>query len=725
LNTGLALKSNISDVSRTIADIASSLDGKLSVSDCHAILKDYALNDDLNYLLSNKVNKEEIRALTDNRVGLQDFRREVDRMDDKLTDFYNETQRKFSSLATQRDFQNLTSMVESKVSVSQLNTELELKADKQTVEKALNKKINRSDMDSILAKKADLGEMQTIFEAIERKMSSGFLDRFTQLIEDKADKNEISLLASTIASKADKTDLEYFASSLSSVKVECEYRLGSFDKKLEATRNDIESTRQFLTGAINKKAEAKELERLAQLVSNKVDIDFIEENSLQLRRELADQAEDLKGEILEYKRNVDNNVTERAERSENFYSKITDDVYKLSDQIKNVLEMTRNDREQNMSYTKEVSSIIKKEVNQASDRFGDDLQGLRKEIGELYSKKLDKKEWNEARSKLLAQLDGKVDLLEVQDALNTCQADLSSRFIEYKEEIKNLIRNHDSDIYGLLSKKANISDINSILANKADSNTVNAVLAQKVDGQEVEELKRKIDVVMKSNNEKATFREIEVQSLHQKKQLEDLQRDMVLKANIKDVCTLLDTKSNIDDVNKALLEIHKELDSKIIRDELATIVNDQALINESLCTENIVGRWAWKSGEVKSGSMVPWEIQLTNTLPDNFLWEKDKGSILTVAPGLYEITFGFFAKKKPTVQLMVNGEPIMSAVNTSSYVIHHSSGKMKDVNVSKHPSGNITGLTLIDFIVLPARARISVAYTGDIGGEGFLGLKRL
>jgi len=34
-------------------------------------------------------------------------------------------------------------------------------------------------------------------------------------------------------------------------------------------------------------------------------------------------------------------------------------------------------------------------------------------------------------------------------------------------------------------------------------------------------------------------------------------------------------------------------------------------------------------------------------------------------------------------------------------------------------------LTLIDFIVLPAKARISVAYTGEAGGEGFLGLKRL
>ena len=36
----------------------------------------------------------------------------------------------------------------------------------------------------------------------------------------------------------------------------------------------------------------------------------------------------------------------------------------------------------------------------------------------------------------------------------------------------------------------------------------------------------------------------------------------MLKANIKDVCTLLDTKPNIENVNKALTQIHKELDIK-------------------------------------------------------------------------------------------------------------------------------------------------------------------
>ena len=46
---------------------------------------------------------------------------------------------------------------------------------------------------------------------------------------------------------------------------------------------------------------------------------------------------------------------------------------------------------------------------------------------------------------------------------------------------------------------------------------------------------------------------------------------------------------------------------------------------------------------------MPWEIQSINTLPDNFLWEKDKTSILVVAPGLYQMYFGFYSKKKPAI----------------------------------------------------------------------------
>jgi hypothetical protein len=66
---------------------------------------------------------------------------------------------------------------------------------------------------------------------------------------------------------------------------------------------------------------------------------------------------------------------------------------------------------------------------------------------------------------------------------------------------------------------------------------------------------------------------------------------------------------------------------------------------------------------------VPWNIQSINTLTENFLWDKDKPNIIVVAPGIYEVTFGFFAKKKPKIDILVNGEVIINAVNNSRYLI--------------------------------------------------------
>ena len=46
----------------------------------------------------------------------------------------------------------------------------------------------------------------------------------------------------------------------------------------------------------------------------------------------------------------------------------------------------------------------------------------------------------------------------------------------------------------------------------------------------------------------------------------------------------------IEDINKAFSEFTKELEAKANHEDLNSIVNDQAMINESLCTENIIGR---------------------------------------------------------------------------------------------------------------------------------------
>ena len=65
---------------------------------------------------------------------------------------------------------------------------------------------------------------------------------------------------------------------------------------------------------------------------------------------------------------------------------------------------------------------------------------------------------------------------------------------------------------------------------------------------------------------------------------------------------------------------------------MTTHVGSRSLKNSSLT------RFPSSIGDLKAGSIVPWELQVINTLPDNFLWEKDKTSILVCSPGLYEVT---------------------------------------------------------------------------------------
>ena len=97
---------------------------------------------------------------------------------------------------------------------------------------------------------------------------------------------------------------------------------------------------------------------------------------------------------------------------------------------------------------------------------------------------------------------------------------------------------------------------------------------------------------------------------------------------------------------------------------------------------------------------------------------------MTVAPGLYELAFGFYSKKQPQVQIHLNGEPLM-AVSKAQSVTDLGGKENRVSNAGKHSAGNVTGLTLLDFIALPARARLSLTFLGETHGEGFFSLRKL
>ena len=210
------------------------------------------------------------------------------------------------------------------------------------------------------------------------------------------------------------------------------------------------------------------------------------------------------------------------------------------------------------------------------------------------------------------------------------------------------------------------------------------------------------------------------------------------KASIKDVCVLLDQKANIKDVNEALqLSSKRNLENE---PAFAALRRELSSVQEAVSAELAAGRWIWSSGRTLPDRAVPWNIECINTASDNMLWKQDAPDITTVMPGLYELTLGFFAETDPDLQLLVNGEPVLfnSAATTHHLQQHHQHSARphkalagvaplakRGLQRARHSAGNVTGYTAVDFVALPARARITLLFQGELGAQGFFGLRKL
>ena len=90
--------------------------------------------------------------------------------------------------------------------------------------------------------------------------------------------------------------------------------------------------------------------------------------------------------------------------------------------------------------------------------------------------------------------------------------------------------------------------------------------------------------------------------------MEQISVQMATKANIKDVCALVDIKANADEVIRNMNELAREIEDRVPKEEFQATLGEQSLINEALCGEYCLGRWLWKSGDLINGFCVPWEI---------------------------------------------------------------------------------------------------------------------
>lgn len=109
------------------------------------------------------------------------------------------------------------------------------------------------------------------------------------------------------------------------------------------------------------------------------------------------------------------------------------------------------------------------------------------------------------------------------------------------------------------------------------------MLEQKANFSDLEAQQRFLEKLIREVDGKSSAKEFDQHVSFTRAAVEDLQKEMILRATIKDVCVLLDQKANVEDVNSTLQLVQKEVEKRAPEDVLTKALNDQALVNEALC----------------------------------------------------------------------------------------------------------------------------------------------
>ena len=663
----LKFKPNNEDVFQAINDLGNSLEQKMDK------------NEFMNYL--NQKNN-----IGENNCGNQ-YNELMDKFEKFKNDIFSKINKLENEVVKKDDFAILKNELDNKANIIDMENALEAKEDKEKINFITKNIVDKTEINNM------------INNAINKNKKIGNND-FEQFLNGY--QNDLKNLDEKLNNKLDINDFQNVFENM-------KQRVDNIDNDLDRLIQSVKDQFQAVNFALN---------NLEDNCANKNDIIINMENILgnKIEKEQVDllitrAKNNLLDVINQFKSGENSNMKIFEENIQAKMDKMLLDNQSLLNEITNTNQNINNYFSQKQA-----------EMDSLMDRMRTALNNNEFQNKKEFS--------NTFENKLLQRINEKLDISKFEEFLNGLKEDLDNKLDiitmkktneEIIKEINDKIRQLYTDINKDLAQKINKNDLDIILSeNNLKINNNNETITEKLSLTDFEDfvnnitlqLKQKLDI-NKFNNIISTFNT----------NFENIHKDMNSKADIKNILDILKNKLDTDNFNNILNNIKKELGSKTPLADFSSAMDNQAIINDTLCNENNIGRWLWKSGKVKNNLSIPWEVQIINTSNDNFLWEKDKSVIGIKEGGLYEVKMGFYADKKPMIQILINGEVIISAINSNSYVIHQSpGGRMK--GTGKASFGNVTGLTLVDFILLPDNAKLSISYTGETG-IGFLGLKKL
>jgi hypothetical protein len=88
--------------------------------------------------------------------------------------------------------------------------------------------------------------------------------------------------------------------------------------------------------------------------------------------------------------------------------------------------------------------------------------------------------------------------------------------------------------------KVSIEEFNEALSQKADLSTFRALMEQKANCSDLDSQQRILEKIIREVEGRASAKEFDQHAMHSRTVFEELHKELLLRATIKDVCTLLD-----------------------------------------------------------------------------------------------------------------------------------------------------------------------------------------
>ena len=526
----------------------------------------------------------------------------------------------------------------------------------------------------------------------------------------------------------------------------------NFQKKFEKKENDdIFEIKNML----DKKADKENVYNSLKFKSDKNEINTILDNKLdksdlsliiKALGEKLNKEEFLKYKENIYKNNIDNNL--------NYYNKldivndikeIVNDVQEIKKNINKRIDIINTDNERLLDNIKNKFESLNIAINNNNKKIAENESN--NNISNLLKKKLDVDKFDSFVKKIKSNLEN--NFLEITKNSNQkIEILIDSQIQNLNQNISKLFEKQNNIINNYINKnKYEMSEyqirVQGII-NKIDEETKSEII--KIKNEFIEKIDEKLITNKFYNLSEETKDKNNINQISLEKKIlnnnisllnsneNDINNKELTELEInKNKDIEITEKSDLKEIYLKIAEIHDEINKN--KDEYHNAMNTQALINETLCNENKLGRWIWDSGKLKNNYNIIWDTQKINTSPDNYKLENDKSTIIVSEEGYYEIILGFYLyRKKPNIQILINNEVVISNANKNinnnsvsqlcSNTMYSGFMKTNRNSFGNNNYRNSTGLTIIDFLYFQSNTKLNVFYNGEIG-KGFIGLKKL